>query len=159
MTREEMKELKGLAASMGLYDDKKPCNRAVILGKAIEELERAEIEQNAYPIVHGVNNHELGMTLYGYCRSSTSTRRKGSVRMAGMIKRQVIAFWYTPEEKMPNEGERVPVVISGHDGNTRFDHALQIGSWMNDGLGWLVEGLSDDAQFVVDTWCDLELPE
>jgi len=26
---------------------------------------RTEIEQNAYPIVHGVNNHELGMTLYG----------------------------------------------------------------------------------------------
>lgn len=25
----------------------------------------AEIEQNAYPIVHGVNDHELGMTLYG----------------------------------------------------------------------------------------------
>ena len=26
---------------------------------------RAEIELNAYPIVHGVNNHEKGMTLYG----------------------------------------------------------------------------------------------
>lgn len=26
---------------------------------------KAEIEQNAYPIVHGVNNHEMGMTLYG----------------------------------------------------------------------------------------------
>lgn len=26
---------------------------------------RVEIEQNAYPIVHGINNHELGMTLYG----------------------------------------------------------------------------------------------
>ncbi len=26
---------------------------------------RAEIEENTYPIVHGVNNHELGMTLYG----------------------------------------------------------------------------------------------
>ena len=26
---------------------------------------RAEIEQNAYPIIHGVNNHEKGMTLYG----------------------------------------------------------------------------------------------
>ena len=26
---------------------------------------RHEIEQNAYPIVHGVNNHEKGMTLYG----------------------------------------------------------------------------------------------
>lgn len=26
---------------------------------------KAEIEENAYPIVHGVNNHEKGMTLYG----------------------------------------------------------------------------------------------
>lgn len=40
MTREEMKELKGLAASMGLYDDKNPCKRAVILGKAIKALEQ-----------------------------------------------------------------------------------------------------------------------
>jgi hypothetical protein len=29
---------------------------------------RAEIEQNAYPIVHGVNNHEKGMTLNGILR-------------------------------------------------------------------------------------------
>ena len=40
MTREEMEELKGLAASMGLYDDKNPCKRAVILGKAIKALEQ-----------------------------------------------------------------------------------------------------------------------
>ncbi len=40
MTREEMKELKGLAASMGLYDDRNPCKRAVILGKAIKALEQ-----------------------------------------------------------------------------------------------------------------------
>ena len=40
MTREEIEELKGLAASMGLYDDKNPCKRAVILGKAIKELEQ-----------------------------------------------------------------------------------------------------------------------
>lgn len=38
--------------------------------KALEQMDvldkvRAEIEQNAYPIVHGVNNHEKGMTLYG----------------------------------------------------------------------------------------------
>lgn len=26
---------------------------------------RKEIEQNAYPIVHGVNNHDMGMTLDG----------------------------------------------------------------------------------------------
>lgn len=43
MTREEMEELKGLAASMGLYDDKNPCKRAVILGKAIEALEQESI--------------------------------------------------------------------------------------------------------------------
>ena len=40
MTNEEMNELKGLAASMGLYDDKNPCKRAVILGKAIKALEQ-----------------------------------------------------------------------------------------------------------------------
>lgn len=40
MTSEEMEELKGLAASMGLYDDKYPCKRAVILGKAIKILEQ-----------------------------------------------------------------------------------------------------------------------
>ena len=32
---------------------------------AVLEQIRDEIEQNAYPIVHGVNNHEKGMTLYG----------------------------------------------------------------------------------------------
>ena len=44
MTREEMEELKGLAASMGLYDDKNPCKRAVILGKAIKILEQEPCE-------------------------------------------------------------------------------------------------------------------
>ena len=35
-------------------------------GKAdILDVIREEIEQNSYPIVHGVNNHEKGMTLYG----------------------------------------------------------------------------------------------
>lgn len=33
--------------------------------EAILDKIRAEIELNAYPIVHGVNNHEKGMTLYG----------------------------------------------------------------------------------------------
>ena len=40
MTREEIEELKGLAASMGLYDDKNPCKRAVVLGKAINALDQ-----------------------------------------------------------------------------------------------------------------------
>lgn len=45
MTSEEMKELKGLAASMGLYDDRNPCKRAVILGKAIKALEQEPYEE------------------------------------------------------------------------------------------------------------------
>lgn len=53
MTNEEIKELEGLAASMGLYDDKKPCKRAAILGKAIEEL-----KQNTL-----VNKESVGKTL------------------------------------------------------------------------------------------------
>lgn len=44
MTREEIEELKGLAVGMGLYDDKNPCKRAVILGKAIKALEQQPCE-------------------------------------------------------------------------------------------------------------------
>ncbi len=34
---------------------------------SIDRIKQAkeEIEQNAYPIVHGVNNHDMGMTLNG----------------------------------------------------------------------------------------------
>ena len=38
---------------------------------------RAEIEQNAYPIVHGVNNHEKGMTLYGILQIIDKYREDG----------------------------------------------------------------------------------
>lgn len=38
---------------------------ADMIPKDILDKIRAEVEQNAYPIVHGVNNHEKGMTLYG----------------------------------------------------------------------------------------------
>ena len=38
--------------------------KMVVINDVLDKV-RAEIEQNAYPIVHGVNNHEKGMTLYG----------------------------------------------------------------------------------------------
>lgn len=43
------------------------CEKAKKYDKLVGVLDkiRTEIEQNAYPIVHGVNNRELGMTLYG----------------------------------------------------------------------------------------------
>ena len=38
--------------------------KTVVINGVLDRIE-AEIEQNSYPIVHGVNNHEKGMTLYG----------------------------------------------------------------------------------------------
>ena len=38
--------------------------KIVVINDVLDKI-RAEIEQNAYPIVHGVNIHEKGMTLYG----------------------------------------------------------------------------------------------
>lgn len=52
MTREEIEELKGLAASMGLYDDKNPCKRAVILGKAIKALDQEPTTKNDLALIH-----------------------------------------------------------------------------------------------------------
>lgn len=72
------------------------------------------------------------------------------------IERQVIATWYTPQEKLPPEDNHVLVTVSGSDKNTIYDHALQIGSWMDDGLGWLVEGFSDEAEVIVHAWCDID---
>ncbi len=45
--------------------------------KVLEQI-RAEIEQNAYPIIHGVNNHEKGMTLYGILQIIDKYRGTGS---------------------------------------------------------------------------------
>ena len=70
MTREEkINTLKAIIQECEEYQ----WQRKEILFEIIKDLEqepvidkiRAEIEQNAYPIVHGINNHELGMTVYG----------------------------------------------------------------------------------------------
>lgn len=64
MTREEIEELKGLAASMGLYDDKNPCKRAVILGKAIQALEQEP------RIGHWIEHDRKALREQGYYRCS-----------------------------------------------------------------------------------------
>lgn len=48
------------------------CGREKVLDKII-----AEIEQNAYPIAHGVNNHEKGMTLYGILQIIDKYKQNG----------------------------------------------------------------------------------
>ena len=75
-----------------------------------------------------------------------------------MNERQVIVCWYTPDEKMPADDERVVVSISGRKGNYIYDHALAIGSFYPDGLGWEIEGWfteDKDSDIIVHAWCDL----
>ena len=51
--------------TLGEYEEMtKPLDREIEQEPVLDKI-KAEIEQNAYPIVHGVNNHEKGMTLYG----------------------------------------------------------------------------------------------
>ena len=58
-----------------------------------------------------------------------------------LVERQVIVCWHKPEEKLPEEGTFVVVSYSGPLGkNITCDHALMIGSWFDDGLGWMIEG-------------------
>ena len=72
-----------------------------------------------------------------------------------MFERQVIVNWYTPEEKMPEEGTFVVVTISGRAGNVIYDHTLAIGNWFEDGLGWEIDG-EDFDELTVHAWADLE---
>ena len=59
MTKEEIEELNGLAASMGLYDDKKPSKRAMILGKAIKALEQQNKQYVSIPIPANATNGDM----------------------------------------------------------------------------------------------------
>lgn len=75
--------------------------------------------------------------------------------MSGVIERQVIVNWYTPEEKMPPDGIFVVVSFSGKSGNIKYDHTFGIADWFDDGLGWIIDGLPEDAEFTIHAWCDL----
>lgn len=71
------------------------------------------------------------------------------------IERQVIACWYTPDEKLPPEGDIVLVTISGKRGqNITFDHSFALASWFDDGEGWELE-YDDFDYFTVHAWCDI----
>ena len=72
-----------------------------------------------------------------------------------VIERQVIATWYTPQEKMPPEGDIVLVTISGKGKVTTYDHAFALASWFDDGDGWELEDCVMD-EFTIHAWCDIE---
>ena len=73
-----------------------------------------------------------------------------------MIERQQFVTWYTPEEKLPNEGDITVVTISGRGGNNvTYDHAFALAKWYNDGEGWNLTDIELD-EFVVHAWADLK---
>lgn len=63
--------------------------------------------------------------------------------------------WFLPDKKLPEEGKIVVATISGEAGNMTYDHAFALASWVNDGLGWMLEDMELDT-FEVHAWCDLE---
>ena len=73
-----------------------------------------------------------------------------------MIEKQVITTWYTPEEELPVDDGQYIVTFSGKDSNADYDHVLGIAGWYDDGPGWDIEGLTDNAEFLIHAWCDLD---
>lgn len=71
------------------------------------------------------------------------------------IERQVIVTWYTPEEKLPPEGETVVITVSGQHDHVRYDHAFALAEWFDDCYGWELSEIELD-EFVVHAWCDLK---
>lgn len=74
-----------------------------------------------------------------------------------MIEKMVIVNWYEPDEKLPEEGVFTIVTFSGKAGSIRYEKTFGIAEWFNDGLGWTIHDIPEDAQdIVVHAWCDLE---
>lgn len=74
------------------------------------------------------------------------------------VERQVIVTWYTPDEKVPEDGVIVVATISGKCKNITFDHALVTAEFYED-EGWCVEPFDftlKGAWLKVHAWCDLE---
>ena len=75
-----------------------------------------------------------------------------------MIERQVFVTWYTPEEKLPPEGEITIATISGSAECIEYDHCFALVEWRRDD-GWvLTDSDANDAmdELVVHAWCDLK---
>ena len=74
-----------------------------------------------------------------------------------MIERQVFVTWYTPEEKVPPEGETKVITFSGRSPNVIYDHAFGLAEWYDDGEGWDMSGIDADlTDFTIHAWADLE---
>lgn len=77
-----------------------------------------------------------------------------------LIERQVIVTWFTPDEKLPEDGLLVVTSVSGKIDHITFDHTLMIADYIS-GEGWFFEypGIDTEEEMnamTVHAWCDLE---
>lgn len=71
-----------------------------------------------------------------------------------MVEKQVIAIWYTPEEKLPEEDKIVLVTVSGIGHNFSYNRAFALAMWCGPD-GWFLTDVELD-EFDVHAWCDIE---
>lgn len=71
-----------------------------------------------------------------------------------MIRRQDIITWYTPKEKLPEEGYIVLVTFSSKGQYITHDHDLDFAYWLAD-KGWILQ-LHDSDDLIIHAWCDIE---
>lgn len=79
--------------------------------------------------------------------------------------RQVIATWYTPEEKLPDDDGLYVVTFSGttKDIAYSYSHALGVAmccyEYEDEDSAWWIQGLSieDSFKMHVEAWCDLDV--
>ncbi len=75
-----------------------------------------------------------------------------------MIERQVIVSWFTPEEKLPPEGEGVVVTVNGRVRRTTYENALTMAYYYKED-GWFFEDdylNTKEAEIAVKAWCDID---
>ena len=74
------------------------------------------------------------------------------------IEKQVIVNWYTPGERLPEEGVFVVATVSGKCRNITWDHALVVAEYYAD-CGWFFDEYDPDLKhsyLTVHAWADLE---
>lgn len=83
--------------------------------------------------------------------------------MDGAEGRQVIAIWYTPEEKLPDDDGLYVITFSGKTKDTSYSHVLGMArcshEYEDEDPAWGIQGLSieDSFKMHVEAWCDLDV--
>ena len=80
------------------------------------------------------------------------------VRKHPAVERQVIATWYTPQEKLPPaDWDTMLLTVSGKGEHITFDHVLKMGGF-DPATGWYLDDIDSSClkDFVVHAWCDID---